>query len=453
MKQYFFIDCKTEGAGVQHKTKVEQSNKGIGEKLRAGYISGYKDGSEAIYYIPRNLYLMTENPLTGEAGVCFDGDTRSYPCAPKSEHILFNCGEAAIKANPSEVLESLNSINHAEYTRKLNSELLKKESKVGKQIEESLRVTSVESKKPSEATKKRVTLDKPELTEKESKILPPFKDGRPIEYATSILPDTSYVESKKQVISVLKVQRNHFMNSYNEAAKSIKEKDEQIAELRKEARKKDAELEHLRSQAELNASLLSSVRTSNENYKSTNQLIVDRNTRLKQQLDEAKDELGKREEVIENLINKRAAMNREIEDLRKSLMESSSEVTKHKTHNANLQKSKDDSDKKIEELQRKIEELEKKLNAKKPKKEKVKRDGPGRPPQPKKEEKQPKKKYIRQSSITDKDKNVIIRLYEQGEPIQRIVDVTSYSRTTIFKIIRESGIDRRGKGKHSHRTY
>lgn len=57
----------------------------------------------------------------------------------------------------------------------------------------------------------------------------------------------------------------------------------------------------------------------------------------------------------------------------------------------------------------------------------------------------PKRKRGRQSSITDIEKQLIIKLYKNGMQLHLISKYLEHSKTTIIKIIDESGTPRRNE--------
>ena len=74
--------------------------------------------------------------------------------------------------------------------------------------------------------------------------------------------------------------------------------------------------------------------------------------------------------------------------------------------------------------------------------------GPGRPrkqAQPTPEPTQAKKKRGRQSSITDIEKQLIIKLYKNGMQLHLISRYLEHSKTTIIKIIDDANIPRRNE--------
>ena len=77
----------------------------------------------------------------------------------------------------------------------------------------------------------------------------------------------------------------------------------------------------------------------------------------------------------------------------------------------------------------------------KPKKQRGRpRKAPANPPEP-----TPKRKRGRQSSIRDIEKQLIIKLYKNGMQLHLISKYLGHSKTTIIKIIDESGTPRRNE--------
>lgn len=402
-KLYFVMDCITEGSSIQHKSEnLEQSKRGIENKLRLGYIVGHKEGSMSIYYVPKPLYTVSTNPLTNETNITFIGDSELFPVINNKDIYEFGLGEAAIKADQSVMLEALNRIHLEKYTIKLYkaSKLKEKTSQVKDQKPKTLSgdeggkaiPKQEEKQKPVQTVK---PIQKPTQKQAIAEILPAFKDGVIIDYAKEILPNTAYTGDKEKIISVLKVQRNYY-------------RDENIKKLKK--------INGLREQHQ-------------------------------RELEDIKSQNDKKVKNLEAEIKRLREENQELDKKNKQSIKSLVSIS--------LKNGETEEENKV--LKQEIDKLNASKGKRKPRERK--QEGPGRPRNKETGSKistasstsANKRRYTRKSRITDRDREVVINLYQENITIESISRITRYGKTTIYGILKESGIDRRGKGHRGNK--